>query len=443
MFNVLKQTALITLVFATALSCKKESNESEIQINGDIPETNVFSMPKEFNSEADLISTIESYIDGTKTKSSDDGFVSYYQTVMQEDGYDDRQNAIFSEALGSLLNPNGEVIFGNTLMKVGKTGVFYGPVSEAFEIRQLAESSEPLSDLFERETKASLYDDVLLYWFIPNRNIYMCDTFGLYSGNSEQVANDFVSTKADVITWSKQGKKEGGEMDNEYVWPKGGDQKNRFNSDSKVANDTKIYKQDFGVYKEAGVKTKTMKKHGVFWKKFTAEVTSAVTSVMITEGGLAAATEAPTGWLDVNKTNYSGRSFIIATKVVNSYRDIHAGGTATDSECNAAQKWAKNNGVTVPPIEGIRYVIKEDPKNCIVHLKDIVQHYTDSKNTLIFNLKTSETKFDTDEGFFKNLKIDYSHYRVDIMFLYGYSKYNGEIKGSILHCGRFGVPDIK
>jgi hypothetical protein len=29
------------------------------------------------------------------------------------------------------------------------------------------------------------------------------------------------------------------------------------------------------------------------------------------------------------------------------------------------------------------------------------------------------------------------------MFLYGYSKYNGEIKGSILRCGRFGVPDVK
>lgn len=232
-------------------------------------------------------------------------------------------------------------------------------------------------------------------------------------------------------------------MDNEYVWPKNGDQKNKFTSNKDVANDTKIYKQNFGSYKEAGVKTKTMKKHGIFWKKFSSDITSAVTNVMISEGGLSAALKAPVGWLDVNKTNYKGRSFMIATKVVNSYKEIMAGGSLTDAECDAALEWAKNRGASISKIEGVRYVIKDDPKNCIVHLKDIVVHKNDSKNTLIFNLKTAQSEFSTDKGIFNNLDIIKSSYRVDIMFLYGYSEYKGEIKGSILHCGRFGVPNIK
>lgn len=230
----------------------------------------------------------------------------------------------------------------------------------------------------------------------------MCDTFGLYSDCSEDSLTGSFVTRAEAINWAQQGKKVGGEMDRNYVWPKG-KQKNKFDSNSKIANDTKIYKQTFGSYKEAGVKTKTMKKHGLFWNKFSADVTSAVTNVMINEGGLEAAAKAPLGWLDVNKTNYKGRSFMIATKVINSYRDIHAGGTATDTECDAALKWAKDRGASVSKIEGIRYVIKEDPQNCIVHLRDIIVHKTDSKNTLIFKLETEQNSFYTEKGIFNQL----------------------------------------
>lgn len=403
-----------------------------------------YSVPLQFNSEEDLLSAIETAGIQPKMKSSDSGFISYYETVMQEDDYDERTNAIFSDALGSVLNQDGEVIYGNTLMKLGYTGVFYGPISEAAEIRHLAEIKDPMKNLFERESTPSLFNDVLLYWYNPNKKIYMCDTFGLYSDFNED-PEDILScnTRAEAIKWTQEGKKEGPAMDQEYVWPKGNDQKNKFDSDSKVANDTKIYKQVFGFYDEAGVKTKTMKKHGAFWKKFTAEVTSAVTNVMINEGGLEALTKAPLGWFDINKTNYKGKSFMIATKIVNSYKDILSTSSGTKSECSAALKWAKNNGATISDVEGIRYIIKEDPKNAVVYLRDIIEHKTDSKNTLIFNLKTSENEFDTDKGIFNKLDVIKSSYRVDIMFLYGYSKYNGEIKGTILRCGRFGVPNVK
>lgn len=413
-------------------SCNSITNEQRI------------SSPLEFDSEKDLVAAIEANIDAVQTKASNDGFISYYETVMQEDGYDDRQNAIFSDAFGSILNQDGEVIYGNTLIKVGKTGIFYGPVSETALIRQLAENEAPMLELFEKEQSPSKFEDDLAYLYISDKRIYMCDTFGLYSDSSEDTPTDSLMTRAEAINWTKQGKKEGDKMDLVYVWPRHDkDQKNKFDSNSHIANDTKIYKQKFGPYKEAGVKTKTMKKNGLFWKKFTADVTSAVTDVMIYEGGLGKAVDAPLGWLDINKTHYKGRSFMIATKVVNSYGNIPTGGNAIDAECNAALKWAKGRGASVSKIEGIRYVIKNDPENCVVRLRDIIVHKKDSKNTLIFKLETSQNFFYTDNGIFNQLIINNSSYRVDIMFLYGYSKYNGEIKGSILRCGRFGVPDVK
>lgn len=438
MKHLLRTVTVVTLVLTTMLSCEKSVKSPDV-INSD-SNVNIISEPLKFCSEDELVAAIESQFDGFKTKSTEDNFVSYYETVMQEDGYDERTNAIFSDALGSILNQDGEVIFGETLMKIGKTGVFYGPVSEASQVRRLADSSAPLKELFDKEEKSSLFDDVLLYRYVQDTRIYMCDTFGLYGDSfDDEVCSELIETKSQVVKWAQQGKKEGSAMDNEYVWPKNGDQKNKFTSNKDVANDTKIYKQNFGSYKEAGVKTKTMKKHGIFWKKFTSNVTSAVTNVMISEGGLSAALKAPVGWLDVNKTNYKGRSFMIATKVVNSYKEIMAGGSLTDAECDAALKWAKNKGASISKIEGVRYVIKDDPKNCIVHLRDIVVHKNDSKNTLIFNLKTAQSEFSTDKGIFNNLDIIKSSYRVDIMFLYGYSEYKGEIKGSILRCGRFGV----
>lgn len=444
MIRLLKTLMVISVVSTILLSCEKDFRCVMNSDDDGVTDVQKWSSPLKFNSEDDLILAIESNIGHIQTKSSNDGFVSYYETVMQEDGYEDRPNAIFSDAFGSVLNQDGEVIFGNTLIKVGKTAVFYGPVSETFQIRQLAELETPMTGLFEREQYPSQFEDVLAYLFTEDKRIYMCDTFGLYGNDYiDNSPEGSVSTKAEAINWSQQGKKEGPEMDREYVWPRGGDQKNKFSSNSKVANDTKIYKQTFGSYKEAGVKTKTMKKHGAFWKKFSADVTSAVTNVMICEGGLAAATKAPLGWLDINKTKYKGRSFMIATKVVKSYGDINAGGKATEAECNAALKWAKDQGASVSTVEGVRYVIKDDPKNCVVHLRDIIVHKKDSKNTLIFNLKTEQNDFDTDKGIFNKLDIIKSSYRVDIMFLYGYSKYNGEIKGSILRCGRYGVPNVK
>ena len=173
-----------------------------------------WSSPLKFNSEDDLILAIESNIGHIQTKSSNDGFVSYYETVMQEDGYEDRPNAIFSDAFGSVLNQDGEVIFGNTLIKVGKTAVFYGPVSETFQIRQLAELETPMTGLFEREQYPSQFEDVLAYLFTEDKRIYMCDTFGLYGNDyTDNSPEGSVSTKAEAINWSQQGKKEGPEMD--------------------------------------------------------------------------------------------------------------------------------------------------------------------------------------------------------------------------------------
>ena len=192
------------------LSCEKDFRCVMNSDDDGVTDVQKWSSPLKFNSEDDLILAIESNIGHIQTKSSNDGFVSYYETVMQEDGYEDRPNAIFSDAFGSVLNQDGEVIFGNTLIKVGKTAVFYGPVSETFQIRQLAELETPMTGLFEREQYPSQFEDVLAYLFTEDKRIYMCDTFGLYGNDyTDNSPEGSVSTKAEAINWSRQEKKKG------------------------------------------------------------------------------------------------------------------------------------------------------------------------------------------------------------------------------------------
>ena len=198
MKHLLRTVTVVTLVLTTMLSCEKSVKSPDV-INSD-SNVNIFSEPLKFCSEDELVAAIESQFDGFKTKSTEDNFVSYYETVMQEDGYDERTNAIFSDALGSILNQDGEVIFGETLMKIGKTGVFYGPVSEASQVRRLADSSAPLKELFDKEEKSSLFDDVLLYRYVQDTRIYMCDTFGLYGDSfDDEVCSELIETKSQVV----------------------------------------------------------------------------------------------------------------------------------------------------------------------------------------------------------------------------------------------------
>lgn len=229
---------------------------------------NNLSRPLEFSSKESLLDAIKAFDpDAPATRSLVTGFVSYYDSIMQEEDYDERPNAIFSEAFGSILNPEGEVIYGDTFLKVGLQGLFYGPVDVIENIRLLAKSENIDINSFEKV----LVGDNEEYRFIDNPSIYLSDTFGMFS-YSPSSDSETLMTRTDIATysdssvgvfWGEVKTKKGGEMDNDYIWPRGSAQKTNFTS--KVVNDTKIYKQHYaGLYDESGVKTKTMKKKGIF-----------------------------------------------------------------------------------------------------------------------------------------------------------------------------------
>lgn len=86
-----------------AVSCEKS--------NGEINENHIkepvltYSEPLTYASLEDMRNSI--YSGSMDVKSSD--FISYAETVMQEDGYDDLPWSIRSEAFASILNVDGEV----------------------------------------------------------------------------------------------------------------------------------------------------------------------------------------------------------------------------------------------------------------------------------------------------------------------------------------------
>ena len=127
MKNVLSMT-LITLVGLTA--CQKN-----IMIEQDAStksmETLTVAPPLEFSSDVELRNTLDEIKVAQENKINVKSclplgnFLSFAETVMQEDDYDARPNALCSEIFGSILNPDGEVIFGKYMLKIGKSGILY------------------------------------------------------------------------------------------------------------------------------------------------------------------------------------------------------------------------------------------------------------------------------------------------------------------------------
>ena len=262
----MKKSVFISVSIVMCLfmaSCGKELAVNQEKETAEVVK-NDLSRPLEFSSKESLLDAIKSFDpDAPATRSLVTGFVSYYDSVMQEEDYDERPNAIFSDAFGSILNPDGEVIYGDTFLKVGLLGLFYGPVDEIDRIRLMAESGNVDINSFDKV----LVGDNEEYRFQGDPSIYLSDIFGLFS-DSRSSDTDAVVTRTDIATysdpaagviWGEVKTKKGGEMDNDYIWPRGSAQKTNFTS--KVVNDTKIYKQHYaGLYDESGVKTKTMKK---------------------------------------------------------------------------------------------------------------------------------------------------------------------------------------
>lgn len=302
--------------------------------------------PLTFSSVSELQNTVsrirEAQANGAATKSAvpDADFISYAETVMQEDDYDSRVNAICSRAIGSILNPDGEVIFGDYMMKIGDFCILYSFKENSAMIEKLA-GTDPRT--LELTPATSFIADVNeeemsgMYEIKDAGGVYVYDAFRIIREmDSEPAAQWYNPT---VVTFKTDELRNMLRMSETFTVPKPGEQKKVFSSNSKIANDTKIYRESILNNLECGIKTKTMKKGFLgIWNKFSCNITAGITDLLIEEPGWSAISHSD-GWADITKTHYAGATYMIATKITSKPMPTDISDATVENECNAALAW--------------------------------------------------------------------------------------------------------
>lgn len=149
---MIKKSFLVIIPALVFTSCIKEELVDDVQVS-DVVLTNdrTSVSPYEFASLSDLQNAISDYDPGVGTKTSGVLQLSYAQTVMQEEGYDDQPYAIMSESFGSVLNPDGEVVFGGHMLKLCTKGILFSTRDNIDLVRTLSEDEQ----LFDKLSVAS------------------------------------------------------------------------------------------------------------------------------------------------------------------------------------------------------------------------------------------------------------------------------------------------
>lgn len=422
------------VIFAGLTACQKENlNIQDVTLEKDADIIDV--APLTFPSASALKSTLYS-ISELQTKSgltspvSD--FISYAETVMQEDDYDARINAICSEVVGSILNPEGEVIFGDYMMKIGDYGILYSFKENSEMLGRLAVSDISTLDLIPATSFIAEVDDAemsKIYEIKDIGGIYFYDAFHIVKKMSSSPKTKWYNPSG--VTFRTDELHNGLFLTQTFKVPSEGDQKKIFSSNSKIANDTKIYSESILGYKECGVKTKTMKKGFLgTWSKFPCNITAAITDLLIQEPGWNLKNQ-PAGWADITTTSYEGASYVIATKFSPAPMDINMSAATVEKECNDALAWGKNNGLNVSNIDGIRYIPINAPQLTVVRIKSDITSGIFDKITKKFGLKP-QGRFSTDKSSLGNIVVNSLGYEVIKVAMYGYSEYEGEKLGSRL-----------
>ena len=303
--NILKFSSLFIISSIFFASCEKEENGSEFASEG-LQETSAqVSKPIHFSDKEDLVSAFYNYseTENLQSRASDDNFVSYLETVMSQDGYDDQPYAILSDAFGAILNSEGEVCFGDNMIHVSDKGILYGPISDSASLRSLANNPNLLEHCTEHGYYAPLADSTF-YRVNGYPNIYMYDTFHFlieedYSLETRSgiPINQPIIYDSDLNTIEENSislgfrklRNPNPDLDT-YDWnhtfkrPHPGDQKVKF-SDGRHCNDTKIFQQNYGGFlKDSGIKTKTMKKRKLgYWDKVDGDMLAGIRFLSVYE----------------------------------------------------------------------------------------------------------------------------------------------------------------
>lgn len=395
---------------------------------------NQVSEPYHFNTIDDMILAMEIGSNSAETK-SDDAFVSYADAVMSMPGYYDNPNVIYSERFGSILNSQGEVFVGNTCVKVCPFGVLYGPISEIEQIRTIA-CHQYHEYTFREATESPLEMSNMDGLFVIDdyQDIYVFDSFNLL----ENDAIGLVETKS--VTIGKTSSELFGSDDTDKNWtksfkyPRTGEQKQRFACNSKVANDTKVYQTNVGIYVETGIKVKTMKKNGLgIWKKFDNPTTAVLGNLAIMEYWDFNFSEAENGWIDINYVKYDNSNYTVATIKIDPDEVRPPMDYSLSGYIRSAKTWARNLGYNIESIDAIRFVTDNTGNIACVRFADKSQTENDGKSTIIFDFKYGGDKFSTgtpivvgNAAISKKMKGKSFNYEVMGFFALGYSDYGGE-----------------
>ena len=390
----MKRTIIFALCALTLISCSKDFIVKNLdQENSPIMSEIEVSEPLHFAT----IDELETAMHSAKTKSS--SFVSYADVVMSTEEYEMKDNVILSEKFGSILNAYGEVSFDRYFLKVCDFGILYSLIEDKSQLQNLA--TKKVSDLNMTQCNncpIPLKNHEYIFIAEGYNNVYIYDTFGLF-GNKTDVTIEGIDSmpitkvasaiSGDVKKYPANGEdlfQSGNNWSASFTIPKSSEQKRTFPSNDKIANDTKIWKQNYGITETGGVKSKTMKKGALgIWTKISAPVNAAVTNLVIQENWTTTLPRYAAGWVSVNKTTYGGKSYVIATKqLASGVMNVSMSEITLLEEIGRADEWARNGGVVFEKIDGIRYI----GANGIVYvrLRDNVSFIEAKKSVVDFDL---------------------------------------------------------
>ena len=363
--------------------------------------------------------------DRSATKSYIESFVSYAETVMQEDEYENREYALQSESFGSILNANGEVLINGYYLRLIDNG--YLITKPEYADKSLHISMVDKSLLKASQVDLGVNDPKKLYELTGYEDLFFYDSFNIVSNDittKGMSGVQFLDGYDTNLTRSQ--------MEHGFTFPQGSDQKVTFPGRDDIANDTKIHREDNVFVSNTGIKTKTMKKGALgIWTKFACNIEAAITDIVISESWNTKP-NAAFGWYDINKTEYpGGRNVIIATKYVNgSYSGISNATVASD--CANALTWAKSKGLSVDSIDGVRYIYSND-SDAITRLKNLGGDLVYEKKYVIdFDIAPIDGgRFTSKPGMINGL--DFGPSRLCLLqncVFYGYSEFDGVKRGS-------------
>jgi hypothetical protein len=183
-------------------------------------------------------------------------------TVSEEEHIDDEDTLVFSDAFCSVLNTEHEVQVGDIVIKITPIGTILVKESNSEILNNINFNDELLKYCSKVTSAFNITSQEDLYEVTNYKGVYLFDTYHkLNQKLAEQSPKAYLLKSAPAETdfnVLSDGKTWAGNLITSIIGFSKGDWK-RF-SDSKYCVDVKFYSQNFGVYAEAGIKTKTQKK---------------------------------------------------------------------------------------------------------------------------------------------------------------------------------------